>query len=248
MHPTIAAGPVIAHRGASAAWPENTLQALRATHAAGCGWVEIDAQMTADGAAVLMHDHTLERTTDGRGMVGRHSLAQIAALRSRDPVGGGLVDAAPPRLEEALALCRELGLGMVLEIKATWGIDAECTRVIAAAIPRQPGHPLLVTSFSVTALRHMRRLRPDLPLGLACLCPPRDPAALLAEAEVEAVHLNDDYATPDRIEPLLGAGLGVAVATVNALPRLRELLEMGAHGVMTDHPEFARTAMPAAAP
>jgi glycerophosphoryl diester phosphodiesterase len=88
MHP---AGPLIAHRGASAACPENTLAALDRARQTGCGWVEIDAQVLSDGAVILMHDHDLDRTTDGTGPVVTRDLAHIRALRTRDPASG-----APP--------------------------------------------------------------------------------------------------------------------------------------------------------
>lgn len=231
------AGPLIAHRGASGSHPENTLAAIEAAHRTGCRWVEVDAQMTECGGAVLMHDHTLDRTTDGTGMVGLHSLEQCLALRTRDPETSALTNAAPATLTAALDLCDRLSLGLVLEIKATWGIDAACAAAVLREVPARPGFPLLVTSFSVPALQAARRLRPDLPLGLACLCPPTDPAPLHALG-LRAVHINDAFATPARVSALRSAGLGVAVATVNDPGRIAELLAMGAHGVMTDYPEI----------
>lgn len=232
------AGPVIAHRGASGRCPENTLAALEAAHRSGCGWVEIDAQMTGCGSAVLMHDHTLDRTTDGSGMVGLHSLAQCLGLRTRHPETGALTSEPPASLAAAVALCGRLGLGMVLEIKPTWGIDADCAAAVLRDVPASPGFPLLVTSFSVPALAAARDLRPDLARGLACLCPPADPDALRRGLGVSAVHFNADYASAARIAALRAAGLGVAVATVNEPARIAALLAMGAHGVMTDHPDL----------
>ena len=82
------AGPIIAHRGASLAEPENTLAALHRAADLGCGWVEIDAQVTRDGAVVLMHDHTVDRTTDGTGAVAMMTGAEILALRTRTPLNG----------------------------------------------------------------------------------------------------------------------------------------------------------------
>lgn len=107
-------------------------------------------------------------------------------------------------------------------------------------IAPQPAFPLLVTSFSVTALQTVRRTRPDLPLGLACLCPPDDPSALRRDLGLCAIHINDAFATAGRIAAVRDAGLGVAVATVNDPARLGALLALGAHGVMTDHAALAQ--------
>lgn len=129
------AGPIIAHRGASTDHPENTLAAIEAAHRAGCGWVEVDAQMTADGEAVLMHDHTVDRTTDGRGMLGLHTLAADRRLRTRHPVTCALLAEPPAALRDAIDLCATLGLGLVLEIKATWGIDSAWACAVLRHVP-----------------------------------------------------------------------------------------------------------------
>ncbi len=232
------AGPIIAHRGASARYPENTCAALEAAHAAGCSWVEVDAQVTADGRAVLMHDFTLDRTTTGTGPVAMQEFAAIAAAKVRAPQSGAPTDAAPPALEEVLALCDRLGLGLVLEIKACWGVDAADAGVVTGLIPAAPGFELVVTSFSVPCLQAVRGLRPDLALGLACLRPPVDPAATAQALGLAAVHSNAPFTTAADVAAMRAAGLHTAVATVNDPAAARGFLEMGVDGVMTDHPEL----------
>lgn len=101
-----------------------------------------------------------------------------------------------------------------------------------------------MTNSSVTALETASRTRPDLALGLACLCPPKDPQPLKTSLGLRAIHCNDAYATAERIAAIHAAGLGVAVAvaTVNDGPRIAALLALGTDGVMTDHAAFARMA------
>ncbi len=79
-------------------------------------------------------------------------------------------------------------------------------------------------------------VRPDLPIGLACLRPPRDPAQAIARLGITAVHANAAYTGRDDIGRLRAAGLAVAVATVNDSGEVARFLELGAHGVMTDRP------------
>ncbi|MFL5789999.1 MAG: glycerophosphodiester phosphodiesterase, partial [Actinomycetota bacterium] len=75
---------IVAHRGAPTERPENTLAAFEAAIAAGAGAVEFDVRLTADGRPVVLHDATLDRTTDGAGLVREHALAEVLALRIRE--------------------------------------------------------------------------------------------------------------------------------------------------------------------
>jgi glycerophosphoryl diester phosphodiesterase len=233
-----AAGPLIAHRGASAHSPENTLAALSAAADMGCGWVEIDAQVTRDGGVVLMHDHSVDRTTDGRGPVAMMELADFLRLRTRSPLTGALLEESPPSLASALALCRELDLGVVLEIKATWGIDADNAARIAAVVPEPEPRRLLVTSFSVSALRAFHAARPNVALGLACLKVPRAPEKIAGELHLSAIHCNADYTDANDIRAVKAAGLDIAIATINQAETAQRFLDAGADGVMTDEPRL----------
>ncbi|MEL6169961.1 MAG: glycerophosphodiester phosphodiesterase family protein [Pseudomonadota bacterium] len=232
------AGPIIAHRGASAVKPENTISAFEEARAAGCGWIELDAQALDDGAVIVMHDHTLQRTTDGTGPVAMADLAAIRSLRTRDPKTKALTDEGVPTLEDALAFCSETGIGMVLEIKATWGVDADDARAVTETLPTMPDFPLLVTSFSVTALATVAELRPDMALGLAVLRPPRDPVAAKNALGLSAVHCNAEWTSAEDITAMHAAELDVAVATINDASVAQRFLSAGADGIMTDWPNL----------
>ena len=230
------AGPIIAHRGATALQPENTLAAIREAAKLGVKWVEFDAQVTADGGVVVMHDHTVDRTTEGTGPVAMKATRDMLCLRTRDPSGQSISEHKVPLVEDALDLSFQLGLGVVLEIKATWGIDAQDARTICAVVPNPAPANLLVTSFSVPALLAVAEARPDLPLGLAVLRAPVDPVATAKSLSLTAVHCNAPYTTAADISALRAASLHVSVATVNDAAEARRFLDAGAHGVMTDIP------------
>ena len=234
-----APGPIIAHRGASADFPENTLLAIERAHAAGCDWVEIDTHMTADGAVILMHDHDLDRTTELSGFVCNHQLDDIRHARTRYS-DGRISEERIPLLSDVLELTTSKGIGLVLEMKPTWGWDADEAIAQAALIPAAPSHPLLVTSFSVSALRAMRAARPDVELGLACIKIPNDIQSVAQDLGLRAVHCNESCSTEDDIARARDAGLDVAVATVNDAARAQHFLNAGAHGVMSDRPDLLR--------
>ena len=136
--PMPAPGPIIAHRGASAAFPENTLLAIEKAHEAGCAWVEIDTHMTADGEIILMHDHDLDRTTGLSGFVCKHDLADIRATHTRF-ADGRMSDQRVPLLTEVLDLASQKGIGVVLEMKPTWGWDADEATRASRFDPARPG-------------------------------------------------------------------------------------------------------------
>lgn len=108
---------VIAHRGASAYAPENTLEAFRQAHEMKAEWFELDCTLTADGHAVVIHDGTLDRTTNGSGAVAEYTLAEIKALDAGSWKDARFAGEPVPTLDEALDLARDLGIGVYLEIK-----------------------------------------------------------------------------------------------------------------------------------
>ncbi|WP_137150950.1 glycerophosphodiester phosphodiesterase family protein [Devosia sp. FKR38] len=234
--PTKAPGAFIAHRGASAHAPENTLAAYHLAADAGFGWIEVDTQLSSDGRAVMMHDPTVDRTTDGHGHV---CALDLAALRDLDAarVLPGQARQQIPTLEETIACVLDRDLGLVLEIKPIWGSDIEHGRAVAAIVeamwPRD-NDKLVVSSFSASCLLSFRRVTPWASLALAAdvvVANPRDYIDMLG---VSAFHLNYQFALDQGVDRLLATGAQVAVATVNDADLAARLLARGIHGIMTD--------------
>lgn len=120
-----------AHRGYSAAYPENTLVAMDAAFDVGADLVEIDLQKTADGAVVILHDDTLDRTTDGTGLVADHTLAEIQALDAGSWLDPAFAGEPVPTLEQALATA--MGRGpLLLDQKSGLRFGAEIASALAA--------------------------------------------------------------------------------------------------------------------
>jgi glycerophosphoryl diester phosphodiesterase len=131
----------VAHRGGAAQWPENSLTAFRNAIALGARVLEMDVHQTADGAVAVIHDPTLDRTSDGHGPVARATAADLARARLRGK-DGALTDDHVPTLDEVLALVAPAGVAMLVEIK-TPGQDVRYERhgeqAIAVPGPRYEG-------------------------------------------------------------------------------------------------------------
>lgn len=147
----------VGHRGYSAAFPENTLAALRGAFEAGADWVEIDLQKSQDGQVVIFHDDTLERTSDGSGLVGAHTLAELRQLDAGSWFGAGFADEPIPTLEEALLEARARG-PLLLDQKSSLLFGSE----IAAALATTafPLEHLWVTAWNDAQVADVRAALP----------------------------------------------------------------------------------------
>ena len=232
---------VIAHRGASARAPENTLAAFGLAAELGADWVELDVRTSADGALVLHHDPVLP---DGR------VVAEVPAAE---------LPAAVPTLEAALELCGELGVGVNVELKALPGEPDEGTAPALAdaavdlLLARVAGVPdaevarrLLVTCFDPRTLdRVVGRAGRSLPTGLLSLVGPdhAEAVALAVAGGHRALNPWDATTTAGLVEDARSAGLEVNVWTVDDPSRLVELAAWGATGLITNAPDVARAAL-----
>ena len=112
---------IVAHRGGGLLAPENTLAGIRLARNLGFDGVEFDVKLTADGVPVLMHDDTLERTTDGSGAVADTSYQQITELDAGGWFGNEFSGEPVPSFAAASALCRQAGVWANIEIKPSPG-------------------------------------------------------------------------------------------------------------------------------
>jgi glycerophosphoryl diester phosphodiesterase len=229
--------PVIGHRGAAGAAPENTLAGIRKARELGATWIEFDVKLTKDGDPILFHDDCLERTTDGRGAVATTTLANIRRLDAGGWFGAAFCGEPVPTLQQALALCAELGLGINVEIKPCPKRETETAQVTVATLlelwPRD-GPPPLVSSFAPACLAVARDLAPKLPRGYLAGALPRRWRELMAEHACTTMHLNHRRIIPGQRAALVAAGIPVVLYTVNDGLRARRQLEAGVAAVITD--------------
>jgi glycerophosphoryl diester phosphodiesterase len=227
---------VIAHRGASAVAPENTLAAIALAAELGARAVELDVTLTRDGVPVILHDDTLERTTDGVGPVAAVPYERLAQLDAGSWFSREFDGEKVPTLAEAAALIRARGMAFNLEIKPSPGREPETAEralaVLAAVWPDDA--PLLVSSASPAALAVARDGAPHWPRGLIVDRVPRDWRARLAAHGCVSLHCNASAVTPALVQEAHAAGYRVLAWTVNRAGRARRLFADGADGIFTD--------------
>ncbi|CAG9261787.1 glycerophosphodiester phosphodiesterase [Paraburkholderia unamae] len=233
---------VAAHRGGGTLAPENTLAALRIGASYGHTMVEFDAKLSTDNIAFLLHDDTVDRTSNGHGAAACMRYAELAALDAGSWRDARFAGERMPTLAEVAASCRELGLAANVEIKPCTGRDVETGRIVAAETARlwsgeaegAQGVSPLLSSFSYAALEAARDAAPDLPRGLLFERVPtdwREQTAALGCVSLHASHRHLDEALVGRIK---AAGLFMLAYTVNGLERARELVRWGVDTVCTD--------------
>ena len=229
--------PLCAHRGAGKLAPENTIAAMRLGHQHGYRMVEFDVKLAADGVAFLLHDATLDRTTDGTGRADAlawRDLAQLDAGSWHSPAYAG---ESLPTLAAIARWSRANGVAVNIEIKPTPGRERESGAAIAidaAALWSGADVPPLLSSFSPVALGAARDSVPNLPRAFLI---DRDDAAALAVAralECVAVDAKHTLLVPEMVQRAHDAGLHVVAWTVNDAARARDLRSLGVATIITD--------------
>lgn len=212
------------------------MTAFRRAWSDGAQWLETDVQPTGDGTAVLIHDDVLDRTTDGTGPIRIHTAAQVAALDAGAWFGEEFIGARIPRLAELLA---ELAgdRRLLLEIKGEHAIR-QVAVILAVIDAARAGRRVLLQSFEVPALRHVRALRPHEPVGLLVESIGADPAADCAT--LGAVTYNPDVAEvlrhPQLVDELHAAGVAIMPWTADRPDEWAELTTLGVDGIITNRP------------
>ncbi|MBX6320365.1 MAG: glycerophosphodiester phosphodiesterase [Rhodospirillaceae bacterium] len=237
---------VIGHRGAAAEAPENTLEGFREAARQGARAVEFDAKLTADGVVILMHDETLERTTNGRGAVAETPAAAIARLDAGAWFGPDWAGARVPTLEEALHLLARLDLYPNIEIKPCPGREAETARAVVETVrcAWPPGRPApLLSSFAEESLRAAGALAPDLPRGLLVEGVPEDWRAKAESLGCVSLHCAQEDMSPVWAAAVRQAGLRLAVYTVNDVETARRLVGWGVQALFSDRPGLIQAAL-----
>jgi len=218
---------ILGHRGAPRGAPENTLRAFRLALEEGADGVELDVQPSADGVPVVLHDDTLDRTTDQSGDVATLPWERIAAARA----GGEPV----PRLDEVVAWAAESGAFLNVELKRP-GAEAAAVELVARAGLRER---TVFSSFVSASVAEVLRLDP----AAACylLSDGRAGLAMAAARQLGAsgVCLGARRATPAALAESRRAGLPVIVWTVDRPYRIRGLLAEGVRGIITNLPALA---------
>lgn len=228
---------IASHRGGSASAPENTLPAVRSALAQGFDYVEIDLALTADGHAVLMHDATVDRTTNGTGRVAELTLAQVRALDAGVSFSPEFAGTPVPTSDEALDLLEELNGRAILDLKGEWTADA-ASALIDAVSARGLERRVAVASFDARTLAHVEA-RSSVVTRLAILKQlPDDVAEAALQVGARGIVVDRRALTerPEVVDELHAKGLRVIVYTLNTDRQWGAVTRLGVDGIVTDDP------------
>ncbi len=235
---------LIAHRGLSARYPENTLAAFRAAADEGYTAVEFDVQLSRDGALVVFHDDTLLRITGHPGRIADLTWAELSLFDAGIWKSTEFFGERIPRLEELVPYWHGTRL-VNIEVKASGPDDLATVEAVADFVRRHDA-PFLISSFQPEVLRRFRRLDSVTPVGVLFDGPQGWNEALALAADIGATGVNPDVAAAiDPVEVARARTLGyeVHVHTVNDAAMAHRLSAHGVTGLFTDDVAALRAAM-----
>ncbi|MBB5836393.1 glycerophosphodiester phosphodiesterase [Kribbella italica] len=228
---------VWAHRGGSSAAPENTAASDEVARRGRAEWIENDVQPTKDGVPVILHDDTVDRTTDGTGAVRNLTAAQVAGLDAGSWFAPAFTGQRVPTLGQQLDGLKTRGGNLLLEVKGAHTRDS-VARIVTEIRDRSMTSRVFVQSFEPQHLRWMHELAPELPLGLLRSTLDPDPVAIAKDLGLSAYNPSDAAfrTRPGIVAELHAQGVAVNVWTVDDATRWNSLEKAGVDGIITNRP------------
>ena len=214
---------IYAHRGFSAKYPENTLEAFQAALDLGVYGVELDVHCSADGVPVVIHDEDLERTTNGRGLVSDQTAAQLATLDAGN--GQGV-----PTFEEVVRLANGR-LHFDIEIKGK-----QCEQAVLDVLARYPNTLAAISSFDWDVLAKVRNLAPHFEIWVLNSDASEEAIAVAKQLDATMLALDHSSITEASMRQADSAHLPVMAWTVNAQTEADRLRDLGVVAICTDDP------------
>jgi glycerophosphoryl diester phosphodiesterase len=225
----------VAHRGASAYAPENTVAAFDEAVRLGACAVEFDLRVSADGVPVVIHDETVDRTTTGRGRVADLDLLDLRRFDAGSKMHRRFAGIRIPTLDEALM-----------------AIGPHARPIIELKVPPPPGllehlrkfdleHDALILSFERSWLAAVRKSSRDVPLGLLSESWSHDLPEAARRLDAEVLGLSVEAVGPSQVAAAEGFGLELWCFTANDVGMVAACAAMGVTGIITDRPDLIRT-------
>ncbi len=238
---------VIAHRGISGLYPENTLVAFQHALEAGADWIELDVRTTADGWVIVSHDTTADRCTDGQGYFKKMTLEQVKQLDAGRWFGEAFAGQRIPTFEETLDFLGDGRIRLCVEIKGDVTDDYIRTARATVDLLQKRGYlrHVVISSFNHDCLRAVKTWEPLLATSLD---PDRQDGTLtpwelcqqVLRFNINAMQHRYDTLTPDIIDEAHQHGFSLWTWTVNDPDSMRRVINMGVDGIMTDFADVLR--------
>ncbi|MDQ0897786.1 MULTISPECIES: glycerophosphodiester phosphodiesterase [unclassified Paenibacillus] len=227
---------IIAHRGAKGMAPENTRVAFQLGLSQGCEGIELDVHLTADDEIVVCHDMTLDRTTDGKGLIAEKSLSEIKTYDAGFWFGDEFKGETVPTLDEVFDLVPD---SIMINVEIKYSYDGRMEHKIVEILRRRNRlNNVIVSSFDHKCVRRIKQMESEAKIGLLYQSKLLDPTAYARSFDVEVYSLHPYFEMLDA-EDVLNAtesGLYVYPYTANEVNDLLHLTGLGVSGIITNFP------------
>ena len=234
---------IIAHRGASASFPENTLPSFEGAIAMEADMVELDVQLTSDKEVVVFHDEKISRCTDGRGKIADHTLAELKKLDAGSWFDKKFQNARIPTLAEVLGVCKNK-IAVNIEIKTEsvskmffGGIEEKCLKIV-----KQNGmnDHVVFSSFDTRAIMHLKQI--DNNVTVAVLFDKKHygsklPSDIIESVGADAFNCSSSEFNQKWLANVKLNNIPVNIYTVNDAKNMRRFINMGVSGIFTNKPD-----------
>ncbi len=234
---------LIGHRGIAACAPENTRASFELAAKQGIEWIEFDLRLTKDEALVIFHDDTLERTTNGQGLVHEHTLNQLKELDAGSWFAPEFKNQTIPIFEEMIPEFHHLGLFTNIELKIPPNATKHHCKTLAGLLtncliqhwPKNKAWPL-VSSFHWELLANVREKLPQVPIGFLHDDCSRHMIEMVAKTPNSALHCGFESLSAPLIAQCQAQNVPVLAFTVNQPDIAKQLLNAGLYGLFCDDP------------
>ncbi|PAD66670.1 glycerophosphodiester phosphodiesterase [Bacillus sp. 7586-K] len=233
----------VAHRGATGYAPENTIAAFDLAVEMKADYIEIDVQRSKDGKLVLIHDTTVDRTTDGTGKVGDLTFDQLRSLDAGSWKGEQFAGEQIPTFEEILE--RYHGkVGILIELKAPElypGIEEQVAKALKERnLDKPQNEKIIIQSFNFESMKKVNDLLPKVPVGVLTSNRADTTAEALQEFSTYADWFNPSYGivTEELVNQVHSLGMKIGSWTVRSQEAADFLFEMNVDAIITDYPDY----------
>jgi glycerophosphoryl diester phosphodiesterase len=237
---------IIAHRGASAYFPENTLPSFEGAIAMSADMVELDVQLTLDKEVVVFHDEKISRCTDGRGKIADHTLAKLKKLDAGSWYDKKFQNTRMPTLAEVLGVCKNK-IAVNIEIKTEavgkmlfGGIEEKCLKIVEQSGMKEH---VVFSSFDPRAVMHLKQI--DNHVTVAVLFEKkyygsRLPSDIIESAGADAFNCSGAEFNKKWLANVKLNNIPVNVYTVNDAKNMKRFIKMGVSGIFTNNPDILK--------
>ncbi|WP_216829325.1 glycerophosphodiester phosphodiesterase [Alkalihalobacterium elongatum] len=231
---------VFAHRGLSGLYPENTMIAFKAAAKLPIDGIELDVQLTKDNVPIVIHDVTLDRTTEGRGMVREHTLDQIRSYSAGTWYSEQFRVEKVPTLEEVLVWAKEETLKLNIELKGPAWEREELWEAVKLLIDRYNMiEQVIISSFDHVLIAKIQKEVPMLETAVIVVSGMYQPLSYIQTIGTKGFHYFFPLMLEHEVKPLMEAGVLVRPYTINDKQMLKKAFQSKVTAIFTDYPHIA---------